>query len=137
MALYFYCSYHFSHYNITKTMSLYQFLLSMCFAVLVGIALVIVSAFHRLYFLLSIYGSSFTTWQPKILSSNNSVYPAAPQNTTFACQFPIFTMWQLRILVSIVNFKFSSCGNSISWSRHQICDTSSFYITILDRFLCI
>ena len=50
------------------------------------------------------------------------------------------------ILLLIVFFKFhhaatqnpdvygpkqnSPCGNSISWSRHQICDTSFFYITI-------
>ena len=101
-------------------MDIYQFLLSVCFPVLDGIAIVIVLASHSLYFLLSIYGLSFTTWQPKILLSNNSVHPAAPQNTTFACQFPI-----------------SPCSNSGSWSWHQICDTSSFYITMLDRFLCI
>ena len=56
----------------------------------------------------------------------------------------VFTMWQHKILVSVIHYfhhaatqdpglsysLFSPCGNTRSWSRHQICDTS-FFLFIL------
>ena len=50
-------------------------------------------------------------------------------NTRSYCHI-IFIMRQLKILFSTTQC-ISSCGNSRSWSHHQICDTSFSCITLL------
>ena len=122
MALYLYCSSCFPHYCITKTNTTYQIMVPFvctfscsrwnnnvkCYFEIIWHHMVL--HFHTYYHWYSLY---FTMQQLRILVSivNFVFHHAATQNPSIYCQFRI-----------------SSCGNSESWSRHQIYDTSFFYI---------
>ena len=53
-------------------------------------------------------------------------------NTSFKFLLSIRLYWHhMATLLFYCQLLSSSCGNSISWSWHQICDTSFFYFTLI------